>query len=150
MPIKVTFLYFDTWLHELTALEADIPLILTHTHTHTACVKNEDSLLIYKRMNLGEQHKLWSFSLSIALMMEAARTSETLVNIYQITRCYNPEDSNLHTHRCENLKSYFSLCNFLYSNFISPSPNTLCTLFPNTLLLPTYNELEIVHKEYLW
>jgi hypothetical protein len=32
----------------------------------------------------------------IALMMEAARTSETLVNFYQITRCYNPEDSNLH------------------------------------------------------
>jgi hypothetical protein len=38
-------------------------------------------------------------------MMEAARTSETLVNFYQTTRCYNPEDSNLHTHRRENLKS---------------------------------------------
>jgi hypothetical protein len=43
---------------------------------------------------------------AIALMMEAARTSETLVNFYQNTRCYNPEDSNLHTHRRENLKSY--------------------------------------------
>jgi hypothetical protein len=32
----------------------------------------------------------------IALMMEAARTSETLINLYQTTRCYNPEDSNLH------------------------------------------------------
>jgi hypothetical protein len=39
-------------------------------------------------------------------MMEAVRTSETLVNFYQTTRCYNPEDSNLHTHRRENLKSY--------------------------------------------
>jgi hypothetical protein len=39
--------------------------------------------------------------------MEAARTSETLVNFYQTTRCYNPEDSNLHTHRRENLKSYY-------------------------------------------
>jgi hypothetical protein len=28
-------------------------------------------------------------------MMEAARTSETLVNLYQITRRYNPEDSYL-------------------------------------------------------
>jgi hypothetical protein len=39
-------------------------------------------------------------------MMEAARTSETLVNFYQTTRRYNPEDSHLHTHRRENLKSY--------------------------------------------
>jgi hypothetical protein len=39
-------------------------------------------------------------------MMEAARTSETLVNVYQTTRCYNPEDSRLHTHLRENLKSY--------------------------------------------
>jgi hypothetical protein len=39
-------------------------------------------------------------------MMEAARTYETLVNFYQTTRCYNPEDSHLHTHRRENLKYY--------------------------------------------
>jgi hypothetical protein len=32
---------------------------------------------------------------AIALMMEAARTSETLVNFYQTARCYNPEDSHL-------------------------------------------------------
>jgi hypothetical protein len=38
--------------------------------------------------------------------MEAARTSETLVNFYQTTRRYNPEDSHLLTHRRENLKSY--------------------------------------------
>jgi hypothetical protein len=42
----------------------------------------------------------------IALMMEAARISETLVNFYQITWRYNPEDSHLRTHRRENLKSY--------------------------------------------
>jgi hypothetical protein len=39
-------------------------------------------------------------------MMEAAKTSETLVNFYQTTRRYNPEDSHLRTHRRENLKSY--------------------------------------------
>jgi hypothetical protein len=42
----------------------------------------------------------------IALMMEAARTSETLVNFYQTTWRYNPEDSHLHTHHHENLKTY--------------------------------------------
>jgi hypothetical protein len=41
----------------------------------------------------------------IALMMEAARTTETLVNFYQTTRCYNTEDSHLRTHLRENLKS---------------------------------------------
>jgi hypothetical protein len=30
-------------------------------------------------------------------MMEAARSSETLVNLYQTTRRYNPEDSHLLT-----------------------------------------------------
>jgi hypothetical protein len=41
----------------------------------------------------------------ISLMMEAASTSETLVNFYQITRRNIPEDS-LHTRRRENLKSH--------------------------------------------
>jgi hypothetical protein len=41
-----------------------------------------------------------------SLMMEAARTSETSVDNY-LTRQYSPEDnSELHTHRCENLKSH--------------------------------------------
>jgi hypothetical protein len=41
----------------------------------------------------------------IALMMEAARTSETSVDNY-FTRQYNPEDnSELHTRRRENFKS---------------------------------------------
>jgi hypothetical protein len=39
-------------------------------------------------------------------MMEAARTSETLVNFDQTTRRCNTEDSHLRTHRRENLKSY--------------------------------------------
>jgi hypothetical protein len=38
-------------------------------------------------------------------MMEAANTSETLVNFYQATRLYNPEDSHLLTRRREKLKS---------------------------------------------
>jgi hypothetical protein len=41
----------------------------------------------------------------ITLMMEVASTSETSVNFYQTTQCYNPEDSHLRTCRCENLES---------------------------------------------
>jgi hypothetical protein len=44
---------------------------------------------------------------AIALMMEAARSYETLVNFCQTTRCYNSEDSHLRTNRSENLKSYY-------------------------------------------
>jgi hypothetical protein len=42
----------------------------------------------------------------VALMMEAASTSETSVNVYQTTRRYNPKDNHLHTSRRENLKSH--------------------------------------------
>jgi hypothetical protein len=59
-----------------------------------------------------------------ALMMEAARTSETSVNVYQTTRRYNPEDSHLHTRLRENLKSqatgFFELC-FVQKNLINLS-----------------------------
>jgi hypothetical protein len=45
----------------------------------------------------------------IALMMEAARTSETTVDVQLRTRQYIPEDSELHTRRRENFKSHKSL-----------------------------------------
>jgi hypothetical protein len=41
------------------------------------------------------------------MMMEAASTYETSVNVYQSRRRYNPEDSQLHSRRRENLKFYF-------------------------------------------
>jgi hypothetical protein len=42
----------------------------------------------------------------IRAMIQAASTSETSVNFYQITLHNNPEDSHLHTRRNENLKSH--------------------------------------------
>jgi hypothetical protein len=43
----------------------------------------------------------------IALMMEAASTSETSVDFFHTTRRNDPEDSHLHTRRRENLKYHF-------------------------------------------
>jgi hypothetical protein len=42
----------------------------------------------------------------IVLMMEAATTSETSVNLYQTTQCNIPKDSHLHTRHRKNLKSH--------------------------------------------
>jgi hypothetical protein len=43
---------------------------------------------------------------ALAPIMEAASTSETLVNFYQTTRGNKPEDIHLHIRRRENLKSF--------------------------------------------
>jgi hypothetical protein len=45
-----------------------------------------------------------------ALMMEAAHTSETSVDIQLRTRQYIPEDSEHHTRSRENLKSHKCIC----------------------------------------
>jgi hypothetical protein len=50
--------------------------------------------------------KILAASIIIALMMEAARTSETSVEIQLRTRQYIPEDSELHNRHRENLKSH--------------------------------------------
>jgi hypothetical protein len=42
-----------------------------------------------------------------ALMMEAARTSETLVNFYQPARRYNPEYSHLHCFNEELVSNFY-------------------------------------------
>jgi hypothetical protein len=41
--------------------------------------------------------------------MEDICPAETSVDSQQTTRRYIPEDSTLHNHRCENLKSYMFL-----------------------------------------
>jgi hypothetical protein len=55
-------------------------------------------IIFYYRINIRYSQFLFTTFIT--------KIAETLVNFYQTTRCYNPEDSNLHTHRRENLKSY--------------------------------------------
>jgi hypothetical protein len=47
-------------------------------------------------------------------MMEAPYTCETLVNFYQTTWCYNPEDSHRDSYHHENLKSYMMFLGFTW------------------------------------
>jgi hypothetical protein len=47
-------------------------------------------------------------SSGVDLMMKAASTSETLVNVYETTRSNISEDSHLNIHRRENLKYHTS------------------------------------------
>jgi hypothetical protein len=69
---------------------------------------------------------------AIALMMEAASTSETLVNFYQTTQCNNPEDSHLHTRRRENLKSHFTKKTAVAVVFVT-RPNSYSFMFSSFL-----------------
>jgi hypothetical protein len=45
--------------------------------------------------------------------MEAVRASDASANLYQTARRHIPEDSTLHSHRCENFKSHLGLMPFL-------------------------------------
>jgi hypothetical protein len=71
------------------------------------CTESVNNKNVWRWLSSGLLHRVvWLWV--IALIMEAAGTSEVSVNFYQTTRRNNPENSHLHTHRCENLKSYNS------------------------------------------
>jgi hypothetical protein len=61
-------------------------------------------------------------SLAIALMMEAASTSETSVNFYQTSRCNIPEDSHLQSY----LSCKYQIRHILLQNLISLCLVLLC------------------------
>jgi hypothetical protein len=69
-------------------------------------VSHFPAYLSFCDVHLDETSFVVQHILEMKLEMEAARISEMLVNFYQTTWCYNPEDSHLCTHHRENLKSY--------------------------------------------
>jgi hypothetical protein len=68
-------------------------------------------------------------------MMQAARASETSVDIQLRTRQYIPEDSELHTRRRENLKSH---------NLPSVSKSIVCVFPPFLRLLSLKQDLPVL------
>jgi hypothetical protein len=81
----------------------------------------------------------------IALMMEAARTFETLVNFYKSTRRYNPEDSCLRSHLRENLKSY--LVWIIFKNSVRTAKKTQLFTITKINLLTLFKEIIAVYRE---
>jgi hypothetical protein len=63
--------------------------------------------------------------------MEAARTSETSVDIRLITQQYIPEDSELHTRRRESLKAHIDNNTRWNENKNSNSNNSIVMYFNN-------------------
>jgi hypothetical protein len=55
------------------------------------------------------QHQSHACGFHIALTMEAASTTETLVNFYRTTRRYNPEDGHFHLSFYILLQSLFMI-----------------------------------------
>jgi hypothetical protein len=66
-----------------------------------------------------------SWAYSSTMKMEAVRSSETSADTQRTTRSYIPEDSTLHNHRCENLKSYI----FIYSLLNDAASISDCIVF---------------------
>jgi hypothetical protein len=63
-------------------------------------------------------------------------SSETSVDFQRTTRRYIPEDSTLHNHRCENLKSYIVICSVYRTSVILNS--YLVRIFKNLLYTYVY------------
>jgi hypothetical protein len=60
-----------------------------------------------------------SLGVGFTMMMEAVRSSEMSVNIYQ-TASYNIlGDSHLHTHCCENVKFYKNYVKYINHKFLN-------------------------------
>jgi hypothetical protein len=94
-------LYLSTTLRRRMCSGDKHPRILEISSSHGGEYGMLRRVVWYKFADVSEV-----LTSSIALMIEAVSSSETLVNIHQTTRYYIPEDSRLRAHRCENLKPH--------------------------------------------
>jgi hypothetical protein len=95
---------------------------------------------------------LFSFSdYSSTLKMEAICSSEISVDFQQTTRRYIPEDSSLHNHRCENLKSFIEYI-FLFHTSLVLHNLSLLLLLCIKLLIIYYLWITMFHRPvwYNW
>jgi hypothetical protein len=88
----------------------------------------------------------WSI---IMLMMEAVSISETSVNLYQTTWYNIQEDSHLHTHCCENLKSHLKITKIFAGSPVYIKKRDARVFFPDMII---YNAIVIknINKAWVW
>jgi hypothetical protein len=105
-PSQAAFLFRSAKARDSGSLQG---ALLNESVQYTLPLRPDNISVLWCSFFPHDEPQLWQqrWLSSGFLMMETARTSETLVNFYQTTRCYNPEDSHLRTYRRENLKSYF-------------------------------------------
>jgi hypothetical protein len=81
-----------------------------HIHQKITVFREVTLWSLVKRYPHSEEHAAcFKVKVSSALKMEAPHSSEMLTLFYQTTRCHATEDSNLHVHSCDNLKSHTHL-----------------------------------------
>jgi hypothetical protein len=73
--------------------------------TKNAFVKYSFKWSSYKRCDLNNGHKVFRDMTPCSVTDRCQRFGESSATMYQTTRCHTPEDSNLYSHRSENLKS---------------------------------------------
>jgi hypothetical protein len=67
--------------------------------------------------------------------MEALRSSETTVTIYQTSWSHIPEENNLHGHRRENLKSIMKVINSQFCLHSGQNLNCLSSIYKHSISL---------------
>jgi hypothetical protein len=129
-------LFFKASTVALGTSPAFYPLNTENVSSYGLAARAYISLISYQflrsRMHhpchVTHKHKTWCLYLMLTLWMRTymkitvfwdvtpcnsidrrQRSSETLVPMYQTTRCYNPEDRHLYIHRRENLTSHKNL-----------------------------------------
>jgi hypothetical protein len=106
----------DSWQIKFGMIRLQVPLVVTMKMAVFWAIAPCRPVWIYQRFrDLYCFHQQSIDEALIALMVEAIQTSETLVNTYQSTWCYNPGDSHL-WNLAWSQQVFWLICAFIWVN----------------------------------